>query len=246
MELKLNLNKCKFISYTRRKSRKIDFSYNIDNVILDPQIQINDLGVILSSDFCFKTHIDKLTKKCFKLLGFLKRSCRHFSPPTLRLLYLHIVRSLLEYCSPVWSPHQQYLSDFIERDQKNFIRYLCFISAVLTLITHISNTVFTSTFPLFFNLPTLHHRRIQSDIRTLHRITHHAISCPTLTSSLQFHVPRLGSRHPQVYHLPTARTNLRKFSPLPRMMSTYNNLLKSTPELDIFKTNYPHIHFRNQ
>src|SRR5579863_9990894 len=158
---------------------------------------------------------------------------------TPRLLYLHIVRSLLEYCSPVWSPHQQYLSDSIERVQKNFIRYLCFISgrphSEHTYLEHCTH----------FNLPTLHHRRLQTDIRTLHRITHHSINCPSLTSSLHFNIPRPGSRHPLIFRTPTPRTNLRKFAPLPRMMTTFNALFNSNPDLDIFSSTIPNIHPRN-
>ena len=40
-----------------------------------------------------------------------------------KTLYCSLVQSILEYCSPVWSPHTKELSDAIESVQKQFLLF---------------------------------------------------------------------------------------------------------------------------
>jgi len=72
------------------------------------------------------------------------------------------VRPILEYCSPVWSPHHKYLINKIESVQK----------------------VFTKRLPDLWNLPysqrlaslniqSLEHRRILSDLTLCFKLQHH-------------------------------------------------------------------------
>ena len=57
--MSLNINKCKVISFKRRKVL-IETEYNIDNQSLMKVDHIRDLGVILDSKLNFKKHIDKI------------------------------------------------------------------------------------------------------------------------------------------------------------------------------------------
>ena len=72
--------------------------------ILSPVQQLKDFCILVSQDLSWSTHIrstcDKARQKaCWVLSVFFTRS------PTVMLnLYKSMVRSLLEYCSPLWSP----------------------------------------------------------------------------------------------------------------------------------------------
>ena len=80
------------------------YQYKTSMDILSPVQQLKDLGILVSQDLSWSTHIrstcDKARQKaCWVLSVFFTRS------PTVMLnLYKSMVRSLLEYCSPLWSP----------------------------------------------------------------------------------------------------------------------------------------------
>ena len=72
--------------------------------ILSPAQQLKDLGILVSRDLSWSTHIrstcdNARQKACLVLSVFFTRS------PTVMLnLYKSMVRSFLEYFSPLWSP----------------------------------------------------------------------------------------------------------------------------------------------
>ena len=81
--------------YTIR-SRPISF---LDN--------IRDLGVLIDSKLTFKAHINNIIHK-----AFIRLSLKCFRSRDKRILtraYCTYVRPILEYCSPVWSPHNKQL-----------------------------------------------------------------------------------------------------------------------------------------
>jgi hypothetical protein len=64
------------------------------------------LGLTLSSNLIWNTHIGNITCKANKLLGFLRRNLKIRNESTKENAYKAIVRSNLEeYCSTVWAPH---------------------------------------------------------------------------------------------------------------------------------------------
>ena len=129
-KLKLNHNKCMVISFTNKK-KPIKFNYILNNCALSRVDTVKDLGVFLTHNFSFATHVNYVTVKAFKLLGFLKRTAFDFNnTKTLKTLFTTLVRPHLEYASQVWSPHQKYLIQRIERVQRKFINYLCWKSGI--------------------------------------------------------------------------------------------------------------------
>ncbi|ELU04486.1 hypothetical protein CAPTEDRAFT_134943 [Capitella teleta] len=66
----------------------------------------NDLGILIDEKLSFNTHIDRLISKCNRMCGFIiKRSLGFRAPPQVKFrLYKSLCLSILEYCSPLWSP----------------------------------------------------------------------------------------------------------------------------------------------
>ena len=82
-----------------------------------------DLGILVSDKLLFNDHVYKIVAKANRLLGFLKKSFLSRDPLFLLVIYKAFVRSVLECCCIVWSPHKQYLIDCIEKVQKRFCRF---------------------------------------------------------------------------------------------------------------------------
>ena len=84
--------------------------------------QVKDLGVLMSDDFSWSPHIRSMTDNARRIgswvLGVFKdRSC-----VTMLQLYKSLVRSLVEYSSPVWNPSKVGDIQKIENIQRSFTR----------------------------------------------------------------------------------------------------------------------------
>ena len=75
--MQLNINKCKSITFTRKRT-KINFNYNLNNINLDSVSEIRDLGVLFDAKLTFKSHINNVTNRAFKLCGFIRRQSSEF------------------------------------------------------------------------------------------------------------------------------------------------------------------------
>ena len=85
-------------------------------------MEVSDLGVLIDSRITLSSHISQITSKAMQMLGFVQRSSYDFSILTFRRLYCSLVRSILEYCSVVWSSLYHCYIDQIERVQNKFVR----------------------------------------------------------------------------------------------------------------------------
>ena len=69
---------------------------------LDASASFTQLGLSLSSNLTWKTHIHSLAKHASQKLGFLTRARGFFSSSNLLSIYKSQIRPSLEYCSHVW------------------------------------------------------------------------------------------------------------------------------------------------
>jgi hypothetical protein len=107
------------MSITRSRT-PIENRYSLKGHILEDIKEAKYLGVTLSSNLTWNTHICNITGKASnltwnthicnitgkanKLLGFLQRNLKVRNETTKENAYKVIVRLNLEYCSTVWSP----------------------------------------------------------------------------------------------------------------------------------------------
>ena len=85
---------------------------------------IKYLGVTFSSDLKWGTHIHAVIKKANQKLGFLKRNLRGAPMNSKQTAYFSIVRSGLEYASPIWDPYQKGDIDDIQFVQRTAARWV--------------------------------------------------------------------------------------------------------------------------
>jgi hypothetical protein len=81
------------------------FYYTIGGDPLEYADSEKDLGVLINPSFDFNDQIDALISKGNQQLGLLRRTC-HFVQDIKRrrALYLTLVWSQFEHCSPIWRP----------------------------------------------------------------------------------------------------------------------------------------------
>ena len=84
-----------------------------------------DLGIVFSANMSWSSHYDYIVSKAYRALGLLRRSLYHTNSVMIKkIMYLHIVRSCLLYCSPLWRPHQVYHITFLERVQRRASKFI--------------------------------------------------------------------------------------------------------------------------
>lgn len=121
--MKVHAKKCKVVSFSRSRD-PLRFEYTVERRALDRVTSIKDLGVTVDRKMRFNEHIALTTAKAFAMLGFLKRNTAHFDDPfALKVLYVSLVRSVLEYAAIVWAPYHVTHSARLERVQRAFVRF---------------------------------------------------------------------------------------------------------------------------
>ena len=66
---------------------------------------IKYLGVTISKDLKWNTHVSNVCTKANRTLGFLKRNLSSCPQDVKETAYKGLMRPILEYASPVWDPH---------------------------------------------------------------------------------------------------------------------------------------------
>jgi hypothetical protein len=132
--------KCNSLTVTRSQS-PFKHDYVLKGHILESVSTAKYLGITLSHNMSWDTHINNITSKANKILGFLKRNLKINQEETKSLAYKSMVRSNLEYCSSVWSPHTQKQKNNIEKVQRRAARYVTNryhnTSSVTSMIDHL-------------------------------------------------------------------------------------------------------------
>ena len=213
--LHFNTAKCKQMVISRKRKR---------NGILPPPLTLKGeqleqvdsykyLGLLLSSDLSWSTHVESICSKTRKLLGLLYRQYYQLAEPhTLLQLYLSLIRPHLEYASPVWNPYLQKNMNSLENVQK-FALKMCSKRWDLGYAQLLE----------LFDVPELSERRLYLDLCTLFKIVHNHFYFPPNI----FH-EHTGRTHravrPLLLHCPFSRTNYFYNSFVLRTSTTWNAL----------------------
>ena len=76
------------------------------------------LGVTISKDLSWNTHINNITSTANKTLGFVKRNVVTKNKDIKTMAYNSLVRPEVEYASVVWSPYTKDNINKIEKVQR--------------------------------------------------------------------------------------------------------------------------------
>lgn len=215
--LELSIPKCHTMTYTR-SCEYITFKYSVNDFALKYSGDcVMDLGISFDRSLTFQTHIEKVTCKALKLLGFIKRISADFKlSSSLKTLYCSFVRSVLEYGLVIWDPCTLDGSCQLERVQRKFLKFATF-ALHIECAPHEYEPVLQR-----LCLSTLCDRRKQGNLAFLSKLLNGEVDAPVLLSKVNFRVPTFYSRFSVPFRVPFSRSNYLSNCPTVRMMKLAN------------------------
>jgi hypothetical protein len=101
------------------------FDYYLGNSKLDCVNHFLDLGVTVNNSLTWTDHISLIRGKALRNLGFVKRTLGFNAPlAAKKTLYIALVRSIVTYCTQLWSPSSRRDCLRIEGIQRLATRYI--------------------------------------------------------------------------------------------------------------------------
>ena len=119
----INVTKCKHIKFSRKKSPGLT-QYTLNNEIITTVPDCKYLGVKLSENLKWGSHIEDITSKAYKNLHFVMRNLRRSGKGVRERAYKSLVRPIVEYATSVWDPHETGLQKKLEGVQRKAARYV--------------------------------------------------------------------------------------------------------------------------
>jgi len=225
--MSFNPDKCSAISITRKKN-KLSFPYKLHDQVLKHVDSATYLGVELSTDLTWSRHINKTAAKANRQLGFLKRNLPIQNTEVKELAYKGLVRPILEYCAPVWDPHQKKYINELEMVQRRAARFVLgrfhYKSSVTEMIQKLK-------------WETLQDRRQRARLVVFYKIQYCLIAVPLPSFVVRPEKPRPG--YPHQFRIPFCYTEAYKNSFFPRAIRNWNALPSSIAcqgSLSLFQT----------
>ena len=115
-----NAKKCHLLSINNRSSH----FYTLCGEILNQVTENPYLGLTLSQDLKWSTHITQLTKKANSTMAVLRRNLRNCTKDCRKIAYISLVRSLMDYGAIIWDPYIQKDVTKLERVQRQAARFI--------------------------------------------------------------------------------------------------------------------------
>lgn len=145
------------------KKKPLNYSYNANGSYLSQVSEYKYLGVIFSHNLKWHAHINHISAKALRKLGYLKRTLKNATLECKLTAYKSLVRPILDYASTVWSPHLTCDITQLESIQKKAIRFI---------FGRYDRSFSPSSHAHILSLQTLEHRRKCERVILLHKIVH--------------------------------------------------------------------------
>ena len=221
-QLKLNENKCTVLHIGSNNPKR---QYTLNGITLKSVNEQEDLGIIISSDLKWESHIAKITKKANSLIFMINKAFQNKSVEMIVRIFKTYVRPKLEYAESVWNPYFVKDIEQLERIQRRATR----------IPPETRDLPYPDRLKLF-ELPTLRERRHRGDLIETFKILNH-IYCTNLNIYTMSTNPNLRGHR--------LKLSKEKCSKLPRknfisnrIVYSWNDLSSDTidaPTVNIFK-----------
>ena len=186
--------------------------YAIDDFKLQWSDCTRDLGVFMDNNLKFVQHISKIVHLAHTRSVLILKSFITHDPVVLVKAFCTYVRPVLEYCTPVWSPHHTGLINKIENVQRRFTKKICGLSCLCYKDRLIS-----------LKLDSLYTRRIKQDLIMCYKIINNLI-CLDYSDFFTTAVSDRTRGHNHKLYIKNCRLDICKFSFARRVCHLWNNL----------------------
>ena len=213
-EMRFQPAKCSILQLTRNKTRKIDANYMLKQTLLEKVKTTKYLGVNLSCDLKWNTHVQKTCAKANSVLNLLRRNFHKCSQKSKEQAYNSLVRPILEYASAIWDPYQESLQADIEKVHRRAARFVTNnYKYEPGTVTDIMNSL---------KWKTLHRRREENSLVLFYKGLKGKAAIPV--HDLQEHYSRGRNQREMTFNVPYARTESYMSSFLPKTIRLWNGL----------------------
>jgi hypothetical protein len=226
-DMEFNPSKCQVLHITKNKSVK-KTKYVLHGYVLEAVTNAKYLGVDITTDLNWSSHINRISTNANKTLGFIKRNITTHNEHVKSLAYKTLIRPQLEYASPIWHPYTQSNTHKVEMVQRRAIRWVTRDFSPLSSVSQMQSRL---------GWRSLEYRRLDARLVMFHKIFHHhvAISIPSYIQK-----PSRFTRlmHPYSLRQVQVNTDYHKFSFFPHTVVLWNNLpshIVTISDLDSFK-----------
>ena len=111
------------VKWSVPKRSTISANYTLHNHKLDVVDSSKYLGVTVNMNLRWDVHINNITARANRALGFLKRNLRGCKTSVRARAYEAIVRPTLEYAVSIWDPHNTEQINQLEKVQRRAARF---------------------------------------------------------------------------------------------------------------------------
>lgn len=213
--IRINESKCTILSTTRKtEDRTISYNYRINNIFIERSGLVKDLGVLFDTKMSFEAHINSISSRAYKSMGFITRSLNDFnSMETYKILYNTYVRSILEYNSQIWYPYYDKYIVQLEKVQNKFTRHLSykFNFPRATPKDRLESA----------KMESLMFRRILADEILLYKLVC-GNTITSLSNGINIHIPTRLTRFSPAFYLPNSNTNIESYCVINRIQRHHN------------------------
>ena len=231
--MEFNVKKC-FAMQISLARKKLLFRYTMQGQQLETTPTNTYLGVTLHQKMSWAPHIEQMTAKANRVLGFIRRNLKGTPPSIKSKAYTTVVRPTLEYASVIWDPAQAYLVDNIERVQNRAARFTLNKPHYDPMYREASVTEMKKE----LGWPTLQQRRKQSKVTFMYKIEHDLVAIPSNLHPTPAD-ERVRLRCPHRLHQPTSRVGVHSNSFLVSTIKLVNEVphnIYGAPSLDAMKS----------
>ena len=230
--LTLHPDKCKHMRMTRNSNELVERKYNLaPNRKLEVIREGKYIGVFIVHNLSFDKHISAICNKASSMFAVLRRSFQHIDQETFIPLYKTLVRTHLDYASPVYSPFKIKLEHIeqLEAVQRRATRQ----------IVGMKDKTYSERLREL-NLPTLSYRRIPGDMIKVSKLINGKYDKNTSQFKLwKDMAPRSGPRgNSNKISTQRAKYDTRKYLFTPRTAAMWNSIpedIANAPSINSFK-----------
>lgn len=214
----LEIKKCSAVTYG--KKRIVEYDYKINDIVLNRNRVIKDLGIYFDSALTFQNHVDFIVAKVSKIIQFLKRHTRDFrSVDVFRKVYFSYIYNGIMYGSQIWGSLNIGQLKQLEALNHKFFRFVAYrIGMPMSIIDHDYLPIATK-----LDIATINSAIKKTDLIYLSKIVNNFIDSESILSKLLFRVPQRRLRSlSYVFEMPYHLNNFSNKSVSIRICSTYN------------------------
>ena len=227
--VKFNPNKTEFLYFSLRTDDTIPKLY-FENAPINLVADHKHLGVTLSSNGQWKTHIENILSSASKVLGIMRKFKYTLNRESLNQIYISYVRPLLEYSSIVWAGCTEQQITSLERIQNEAAR----------IVTGLTRSVSLENLYNECGWESLKYRRDLQKYYFMYR-TYNSYVPQYIVDLFPLNVQERTNynlRNPENFTVPYCRTEILRKSCVPSAIELWNNLdyeTKTASSMTIFK-----------